>query len=139
MDVPANAVLVTLLCTTLLSLIIIGSTIAFNIITSLGQLGLVSSYIIVIACVFAKRLRGEPLLPSRFNLGRAGIVINAIALCFLSLAFIFLFFPAAPHPTPQNMNWSCLMYGFILCFSLIYYYIWGRHNYVGPVEYVKNR
>lgn len=139
MDVPANAVLVTLLCTTLLSLIIIGSTIAFNVITSLGQLGLVSSYIIVIGCIFAKRLRGEALLPSRFKLGRAGIVINALALCFLSLAFIFLFFPAAPHPTPQSMNWSCLMYGFILTFSLIYYYVWGRHNYVGPVEYVKNQ
>jgi amino acid transporter len=131
--------MVTLLFTTLLSLIIIGSTIAFNVITSLGQLGLVSSYIIVISCIFTKRLRGEPLLPSRFSLGRAGILVNAIALCFLGLAFIFLFFPATPNPTPQSMNWSCLLFGFILSFSLVYYHVWGRHNYVGPVEYVKNR
>lgn len=131
--------MVTLLCTTLLSLIIIGSTIAFNVITSLGQLGLVSSYIIVIACIFAKRIKGEALLPSRFSLGRFGLLVNGIALCFLALAFIFLFFPAAPNPTPESMNWSCLLFGFILGFSLVYYYVWGRHNYVGPVEYVKNR
>lgn len=137
-DVPVNAVMVTLLCTTLLSLIIIGSTIAFNVITSLGQLGLVSSYIIVIACVFAKRLRGEALLTSRFSLGKAGFYVNAIALCFLSLAFIFLFFPAAPHPTPQSMNWSCLMFGSIVGFSLLYYWIWGRHKYLGPVVNVKS-
>ncbi|KAF2795955.1 amino acid transporter [Melanomma pulvis-pyrius CBS 109.77] len=138
-DVPVNAVLVTLLFTTLLSLIIAGSTVAFNVITSLGQLGLVSSYIVAIACVFAKRVRGEPLLPSRFNLGRGGILVNGIALSFLSLAFIFLFFPGAPHPTPASMNWSSLLFGFIVSFSLVYYYVWGRHSYVGPVELVKHQ
>lgn len=138
-DVPVNAVLATLLCTVLLSLIIIGSTIAFNVITSLGQLGLVSSYIIVIACVFAKRVKGETLLPSRFSLGKFGFLVNGMALLFLGLAFIFLFFPATPNPNPASMNWSCLLFGFILGFSLIYYWIWGRHVYVGPVEYIKNR
>lgn len=138
-DVPVNAVLVTLGCTILLSLIIIGSTIAFNVITSLGQVGLVSSYIIVISCVFAKRIKGEALLPSRFSLGKFGFLVNGIALLFLGLAFIFLFFPAVPEPTPASMNWSCLLFGFILGFSLIYYWIWGRHVYVGPVEYIKNR
>ena len=129
----------TLFFTTLLSLIIIGSTIAFNVITSLGQVGLISSYLIVIGCIFAKRLRGEPLLPSKFNLGRAGIVVNGIALSFLSVAFIFCFFPSTPNPTPEGMNWSCLIFGFILSFSLVYYYVFGRHNYVGPVEYVKHQ
>ena len=107
-------------------------------ITSLGQLGLVSSYIVVIGCIFARRVRGEALLPSRFSLGAAGIFVNAIALAFLSLAFVFLFFPAAPHPTAASMNWSSLLFGFIIGFSLIYYYIWGRHRYVGPVELVKD-
>ncbi|KAH8712170.1 amino acid/polyamine transporter I [Phaeosphaeriaceae sp. PMI808] len=136
-NVPVNSIGVTLLITTLLSLIIIGSDIAFNVITSLGQVGLVSSYLIVIGCVFAKRVRGEPLLSAEFSLGRAGIVVNAIAIAFLSIAFIFSFFPSAPNPSPASMNWSSLMFGFILSFSLIYYYVFGRRNYVGPVEYVK--
>lgn len=129
----------TLLFSTLLCLIIIGSTIAFNVITSLGQVGLISSYLIVIGCIFAKRLRGEPLLPSRFSLGGAGIVVNGTALSFLSVAFIFCFFPSGSKPTPEGMNWSCLIFGFILSFSLIYYYLFGRKNYVGPVEYVKSQ
>jgi amino acid transporter len=136
-DVPVNAVLVTLLFTTLLCLIIIGSTIAFNVITSLGQVGLVSSYFIAIGCIARKRILGEPLLPGRFSLGKLGLPINIFALCFLTVAFIFLYFPAAPHPNAQTMNWSSLMYGSIIGISLIYYYIWGRHVYVGPVEYVK--
>jgi choline transport protein len=134
-----NAVLVTLVCTTLLSCIIAGSSIAFNVITSLGQVGLVSSYIIAIACILAKRIRGEKLLPSRFNLGRFGIFVNSIAITFLALAFVFLFFPAAPHPTVQSMNWSVLMFGGIMIFSLVYYYVWGRYTYSGPVELVKNQ
>jgi amino acid transporter len=132
-------VLVSLLCTTLLSCIISGSSIAFNVITSLGQLGLVSSYIVAIACILAKRIRGEKLLPSRFNLGRSGIVVNSIAIAFLSLSFVFLFFPAAPHPTAESMNWSILMFGSIVIFSLVYYYVWGRYSYVGPVELVKSQ
>ncbi|KAH7125533.1 amino acid/polyamine transporter I [Dendryphion nanum] len=136
-DVPVNATLVTLLFTTLLSLIIIGSSIAFNVITSLGQVGLISSYLIAIGCIFTKRLRREPLLPSRFSLGKAGIVVNGIALSFLSVAFAFSFFPVAPNPTPQGMNWSSLIFGFILAFSLGYYWVTGRHTYVGPVEFVK--
>ncbi|ORX94415.1 GABA permease [Clohesyomyces aquaticus] len=121
-DVPINAILVTLLLTTLLSLIIIGSTIAFNVITSLGQVGLISSYLVVIGCIFYKRLLGLPLLPSRFSLGRSGILVNGIALAFLSTAFVFSFFPAVPRPDAQGMNWSVLM-----------------HKYVGPVEYVKEQ
>jgi L-asparagine transporter-like permease len=136
-DVPVNALLVTLLCTTLLSQIIIGSPIAFNVITSLSQLGLISSYIVAIGCIFRRRLRGEDLLPSPFSLGRAGIFVNGIALCFLSLAFIFLFFPAAPNPSSVSMNWSCLLFGSTVVFALGYYYVWGRHNYAGPVSAIK--
>jgi choline transport protein len=136
-DIPINAIIATLLCTTLLSLIIIGSTIAFNVITSLGQVGLISSYLVVIGCIFARRLRGEPVLPSRFSLGRAGIVVNGLALVFLSVAFFFCFFPIMPNPDLSGMNWSCLIFGFIMGFSLIYYHVSGRYNYIGPVEYVK--
>jgi choline transport protein len=158
-DIPLNAILVTLFFTTLLSLLTIGSTIAFNVITSLGRgtycphplstltsniphypiVGLVSSYIIAIACILRKRLANEPLLPSRFSLGKFGIPVNIIALSFLSLAFVFLYFPAAPRPSAETMNWSSLIYGSIIMTSLGYYWIWGRHTYVGPVEYVKWR
>ena len=127
-----------MLITSLLSLIILGSTIAFNIITSLGQLGLVFSYSIAISCILTKRFQApDELRKARFSLGRAGLFVNIVALCFLGLVSIFLFFPAAPRPTAENMNWSCLMFSSLVGFSLIWYWYAGRFKYAGPVEFVK--
>jgi choline transport protein len=134
-----NSVIVTLIVTSLLCLIIIGSTIAFNIIISLSSIAICFSSLIVIGCMLRKRLLGEPLLPSRFNLGKAGIVINGIAMCYLSIAMLFIAFPSVPNPTLIQMNWSCLIFGCFVILSMGYYYVFGRYNYKGPVEYVKRQ
>ncbi|KAF1974376.1 amino acid transporter [Bimuria novae-zelandiae CBS 107.79] len=137
-DLPVNALLATCIITSLLSLIILGSTIAFNIITSLGQLGLVFSYLIAITCMVSKRFRApNDLLRARFSLGRAGVFINALALCFLTLVSVLLFFPAVPNPSAESMNWSCLMFGGLVVFALGWYWVVGRYRYVGPVMLVK--
>ena len=88
--------------------------------------------------ILQKRLRGEMLPASRFNLGKAGNAINIIALCFLMVFWVFQFFPAAPSPTPSDMNWSCVIWTGVLVFFMTYYAFWGRHNYVGPIAYVRN-
>ncbi|KAF2004743.1 amino acid transporter [Amniculicola lignicola CBS 123094] len=135
-DIPLNSVIVSFVFAILLSLINIGSSVAFNSIASLGTCALLSSYIISIGCMFVKRWNKEPLLPSRFNLGKAGIWINGIAVAYLCFAFVFAFFPAFPHPTVDLMNWNILIYGVVVIFSLIYFFFKGRHMYVGPVEYI---
>ncbi len=121
----------------MISLIIIGSSIAFNVIVSIGQVGTVASYIVAIACIARKRLVKEPLLPSKFSLGKAGLTINLIALAFLVLAFVFPFFPAQSHPNAAEMNWNVLVTGFTMGVSMIYYVFRARFTYRGPVEYVK--
>ncbi|KAF2187994.1 amino acid transporter [Zopfia rhizophila CBS 207.26] len=135
-DIPLNAVLVSFTVAILLSLINIGSTVAFNSIASLGTCALLSSYIISISCMFLKRWRNEPLLPSQFRLGKYGIWVNGISIVYLCVAFIFSFFPSFPHPTPDLMNWNILIYGAVVIFSLLYFSSRGRHIYVGPVEYI---
>jgi amino acid transporter len=130
-------VLATLAISTLLSLIIIGSSIAFNVIVSIGQVGTVASYIVPIACMLRKRLVSEPLLPSRFDLGRAGIYVNTVALAFLVLAFVFPFFPMMSHPNAAGMNWNILVTGFTMAVALMYYAARAKDTYKGPVEYVK--
>jgi choline transport protein len=128
--VPANAVYVTLAYTCILALIIIGSTTAFNIILSVSATGLFTSYLVVIGTVLARKLRNEPFPASRFEIPRTiGVVVNIIAMCFLSVAFLFLFFPAAPAPDPASMNWSVLIYGVVILLSGLYYYVKGRHHY----------
>ncbi|KAJ9669681.1 hypothetical protein H2201_000065 [Coniosporium apollinis] len=136
-DVPLNALVVTFVVVSLASLIPIGSAIAFNILVSLGTVSLLASYFVVIACMMLKRVRGEKLLPSRFSLGRLGIFINGFALAFLGVAFVMLFFPSAPHPTVQTMNWTIMIFCSVIIISLGYYFVIGRHVYVGPVEYTR--
>ncbi|KAK4906458.1 hypothetical protein LTR49_024385 [Elasticomyces elasticus] len=135
--VPHNAIFVTLGSTVIFSMIIIGSTIAFNIILSVCNVALIITYTICIATLVAKRLRGEKLPPSRFNLGRAGLFINIAALCWLLVLGTFLFFPAVPNPTPASMNWACLMFGVVMIFAFIWYFVRGRHEYDGPVKYIR--
>jgi choline transport protein len=135
-DIPLNSVIVSFGISVLLALINIGSTAAFNSIASLGTCALLSSYIISISCIFLKRWRNEPLLPTQFSLGKAGIWINGIAIVYLCMAFLFAFFPTFPHPTPDLMNWNILIYGVVVLFSLAYFFIMGRKLYVGPVEYI---
>ncbi|RAR06415.1 amino acid transporter [Stemphylium lycopersici] len=136
-DIPVNSVMFTFVFSSLVCLIIIGSSIAFNIILSLSGVAIFTSNIIVIGCMFVKRLRGEPLLPSRFDLGRAGLVVNGIALCYLAIAVVFILFPSVPNPSLIDMNWSCVIFGCFAIFSMGYYYLYGKHSYKGPVEYVK--
>jgi choline transport protein len=91
-DVPLNAVFVTLtfsgefaletiqccvveihpadlISTVILSMIILGSPVAFFTLGSLCQSGLYASYMICIGCMVSRRFSGEPMPPSRFNLG----------------------------------------------------------------------
>jgi choline transport protein len=69
------------LCTTALvasalSSINIGSTIAFNQITSLGLSALLSSYLVSISCIALKRIRKEELLTPYLTLGKYGLAMS---------------------------------------------------------------
>jgi len=123
--------------TVVLSLFIIGSPVAFSLLTSLSLTGLISSYLLAVTCVLAKRLRGERLPPSRFSLGNFGYVCNVVAIGFLLLVWVFMFFPTAPSPGAGGMNWSVVIYGFVVVLFSIYFVVKARHQYAGPVEYVR--
>jgi amino acid transporter len=137
-SIPTNAIIATLTFTVLLSLVLIGSDTAFNIIASLGASAILSSYIISITCISYRKITGYKLPKTRFPLGKFGLPINILALCFLWLAFVLVFFPAEPSPTIVTMNWSCLIYGAVVLFALIAFATNKRHSYHGPVKYVRD-
>ena len=132
-----NAIAISFLIAILLALINIGSSIAFNAIVSLGVNALISSYIISISCIRLKKWRGEPLPPSQWTMGKMGSTINTISILYLIIIFIFTFFPPAKQVTVRTMNWAPVIYGAVMIISLIYYVIWGRHVYTGPVVHVR--
>lgn len=138
-DVPVNAILVIFAVAAALSLINIGSTLAFSIITSLGTGTLTLSYIITISVVVWRKITGQPLLPSRFNMGKwFGLFVNLVSLGWLWIVLIMAaFFPLFPNPTPATMNWAIVVVGGVIVFSIIYFFVWARKHYDGPVEYVR--
>ena len=129
--------MISLLVTTLLSLINIGSYVAFNAIASLGVASLLSSYMISFSCLILKRYRGEPLPHARWSLGKHGMWINIVAVAFLSITFIFSFFPLSTPVKPDSMNWNVLIYCSALIFAVGFYFVRGKNVYAGPVSIVK--
>lgn len=136
-ETPLNSILFTGVVSSLLSVINVGSNIAYNQLASMGIAALLSSYLVSTSCMALRRARGQPLLPAHFRLGRAGLPVNLVAIGFLLLAFVMSFFPPVAHPAPDTMNWAIMVYGVVIVASLAYYIPVGRHHYKGPVAYVR--
>jgi choline transport protein len=136
-NIPLHAVCVSLVVSSLLACINLGSSTTLNAINSLGGVSILTSYFITISCLIWRRVAGPPLPPRRWSLGRFGLAINIVSLLFLVPVWFFAFWPLATPVTPQNMNWSSTMFGGTISFALVYYAVRARHQYVGPVLYVK--
>lgn len=130
---------VTCVISILLSLVNLGSSIAFNAIISLQLLALMGTYCISIGCVLYKRLaKHETLPPAQFSLGRWGVWINAIGFLY---SFFILFWSGWPEQqaiTAVTLNWAPVMFGAVLLFSVSYYLVLGRKTYAGPVVLVRS-
>ncbi|RMZ86823.1 hypothetical protein DV736_g5952, partial [Chaetothyriales sp. CBS 134916] len=137
-NIPLNAVLLTFVITCLLSLINIGSTVAFNAIGSAALVSILSTYTISILVLIFRRFQ-SPLPQHRWDLGRWGLPINIGAVAWLATVWVFCFFPLAIDPplTPKTMNWNCVLYGGIVLIGLVYWLVWGRRVYTAPVSAIK--
>lgn len=129
--------MVSFVVTSLLSLINIGSATALLAIVTLTISSLMSSYVITISCLLLKRVRGEPLPPHRWTLGRWGAAFNIAALAFLLPVFVFAFFPLVSSVDKETMNWCVVMYCGVILIAVLYYVFRGRYHYVPPVALVK--
>lgn len=130
---PLRSVAFCAVATGLICIINIGSTVAFNAIVSITIAGLFLSYMIPIILMIMKRLKHEHVRMGPWTLGRAGLPVNIIAVCFLAISVFFSFFPPTTPVTAVTMNWSCAVFGGIVMIGLIWYGIFGRKVYNGPV------
>lgn len=149
-----------------MSLINIGSTTAFNAFLSVSVVALMATYTLSIACVFVKRLRGQPLPPARWRLfgksagdddtagglGKFGPFINGMAMVYSTWAFFWSFWPISVDPTPVTvstvlynacpaadiiqMNWAILIFGAVMLIALVAFLVHARKTYEGPVATV---
>jgi choline transport protein len=99
-NVPVRAVLVSVVISSLLSLINIGTYVALNAINSLGVVSLLFSYTATIGCLIWRRLHGAPLPPRRWSLGKYGLAVNVISICFILPVLFFAFWPLEKDVSP---------------------------------------
>jgi choline transport protein len=132
---PLYAIGATCLINACLACINIGSTQAFNAFISLLIASYYSSFLIAAGVMLRKRLVGEDKnLPwGPFRLGKAGIPITIIAIIYTVIGTFFSFWPYTPAVTPQNMNFSVLLYGAAVLFCVVYYFMFAKRVYKGPV------
>ncbi|CAN9297832.1 unnamed protein product [Alternaria alternata] len=162
-SIPVYAVAFTSFIACLLALVNIGSTIAFNGVISVAIAGLFSSYLLTSSLLLYRRCTGAILTPSEaFDTdttsssttrdgmartvwgpwrlpGAIGIANNVFACAYLSFVFFFSFWPSFAAVTPANMNWAVLVTGAIAGISAIYYAVWARKTYHGPIIEIDER
>lgn len=137
--IPVNSVIFSCGFTMVVSLINIGSTVAFNALLSLSTIALMATYILSIGCVTLRRFGSEPLPHARWSLGKYGLPVNVIALLYTAWGFFWSFWPNSYQPTPTSMNWACVMFGGLMIISMVSYFTYARKIYQGPVVKVEGR
>ncbi|KAK5705665.1 hypothetical protein LTR17_021489 [Elasticomyces elasticus] len=138
LNVPILAVVIAWAFVILLSLIALGSYVAFYAIISLQLIALFFTYEVAIGTLIYRRLRGPPLPERRWSLGGAGLIINIFAFVYGLFALAFIVLPSTPTVTAETMNWGPVMFAGIMILSIIYYFAGGHKTYLGPVKLVKS-
>ncbi|RGP74084.1 hypothetical protein FSPOR_1779 [Fusarium sporotrichioides] len=134
---PFNAVYLMSIGAALLSLIQIGSDVAFTVLVSLSTLGIMTTYLLSIGCVLLKRIRGETLPYARWSLGRFGLAINAFSVLYSLFIVILCCFPLTLPVDTASANWAPLIWFGVIVIAAIAYVAHGRKAYTPPVNFVE--
>lgn len=119
----------------LLALINIGSSVGFDAFISLTVAAYFSSFILSASVMLHKRLTTpDSELPwGPFRLGRAGVPITLLALAYSVFGAFFSMWPTTVKPNAEGMNYCVAVFGGAIIFSLLFWLVYGRKHYTGPV------
>lgn len=157
-SIPVIAILTTTVVSLLLGLISVGSPVAFNDVISLTVSALYASYFLACVLLLWHRFMGSikdisTIIPVEDRIintnipGQArklawgpwrmpeplGKAVNIFACVYLLFVFFFTFWPPATPVTPNTMNYSSLVLGFVTIMSGLYYVLQAHKTYTGPV------
>lgn len=97
-------------------------------------MGLYFSYLLPILFILLRKLKGDHPVYGPFHLGRFGIPLNIIALCYGIYIVIFLPFPLVLPVTAADMNYAGPILGAVMLLALVDYFVSGRKRFVLPVN-----
>ncbi|KAH8896385.1 hypothetical protein GQ53DRAFT_639954, partial [Thozetella sp. PMI_491] len=148
-SLPVVAILTTLGITMLLSLIVLGSAVALGALLSLVIGALYSSYLLVCCLLLWRRTTGsiqpchggsdvldlEIITWGPWRLPEPlGTVNNIFAILYSVLLLFWSFWPQTGPTTLESANWSVLVFGCVVIFSVPWYIIYARRHFRGPVR-----
>ncbi|KAF2007964.1 GABA permease [Amniculicola lignicola CBS 123094] len=137
-EIPANAIALTCVITMLLSLINIGSSIAFEAMISLQVVALMCTYAVSISCVLYRRIVHPDLIPNaRWSLGKWGVGVNCVGLLYVTQAAFWSFWPPQKEIQIDSFNWAVVLFVLLVGLSLGMYGWRGRKEYKGPVADIR--
>lgn len=130
LEMPMLATVATAVLVTLLGIIYMGSTTAFNAFIGSAILFFSSSYIASILPHVLRGRKGITFGPFRMR-GWVGYMVNILSCGYLIVWFVIYCFPYALPTDAKSMNYSCLIWGGLTIFAGVWWVI-GADNYVGP-------
>ncbi|TPX11722.1 uncharacterized protein E0L32_007459 [Thyridium curvatum] len=135
LQVPVNAVYLTAIISSLITLLVFGPTTVLNGVFGASAVCFFFSYGLPIWLLM---WRGRKSLPERryFNLGRLGFPLNFLTLCWQLLSVVFLCFPLYQPVTASNMNWAsaAAIVGFVV-FGFNWF-LYAKKHYRTPTRLV---
>lgn len=100
-------------------------------------MALAGTYEISLLSLIWRRLFGRPLPPAPWSLGRWGMPLNIFGAVYGLYLLVFSAMPGVYPVVPANMNWAPVIFGGVVLWSLLYYFVWARKVYQGPVVLVR--
>ncbi|KAF7187752.1 putative amino-acid permease C15C4.04c [Pseudocercospora fuligena] len=135
LGVPIQAVVLVTVLVMLLALLNLGPSAAFGAIVALSSMAMYFSYFVAIACfVWARYRKGTDLKMGSWDLGRAGIWVNAYALLYTAWIFVFLPWPNTLPVSASNLNYAGPIFLGCVGFACITWFAWARKNWPGLRE-----
>jgi amino acid transporter len=127
---PVRALIFVYIFDTILLLLPLASTVAFDSIVGIATIGFDVSYGIPI---FLKLLFNYDSFPSTpMSLGWKSNLFNVIAVCWLFGTSILLFLPTENPITANNMNYTVLVVSMVAISATVYWFAYAKDNFRGP-------
>ncbi|KAK7957887.1 amino acid/polyamine transporter I [Apiospora saccharicola] len=148
--IPFNSVLLATGIAIVLSLINIGDETAFNGVISISIAGIFGSYMMAASWLLYCRLAGKIREPNNDDeitntIGKSltwgpwrirgflGVANNIFTCVYLIYVFFFSFWPSSIEVSAAIFNWAVVPFSAVIIWCLLYYAIWGRKTYLGPI------
>ncbi|KAK3348460.1 amino acid/polyamine transporter I [Neurospora tetraspora] len=130
LDLPLNAMMLSMVIQIFLGVIYFGSSAAFNAFSGAGVICLTISYAVPIAVSMIEKRKH--VVDAKFPLGKLGWFCNIVALAWSFFAVPLFCMPAYLPVTAGTVNYAPVVFVGFTSISLAWYITWGHKNYAGP-------